>query len=264
MFGWLKKLSGGAPEPVAPPVLPAPPVPQGPLTEAALRRALARPCAPVIFKQPANIDPFSTLFGTVRLARKQEVWPSHAGAPLWPLCQLNLKQAPHVPSALADLSLISIFISEQHAHTPTRIINSRQPNAEATWALRSYPTLEGLTIPKSPAHGSTLSPRLGEWAATTPDFANHDMAGHVVDTDANDVYAYDWAKSVAQTKLGGWPATVQSAPWWDFEHTDDTWDFVLQLENEPDAGWHGWGDGAAYISRSRQRPHLWAIDVQFT
>ena len=38
----------------------------------------------------------------------------------------------------------------------------------------------------------------------------------------------------------------------------------MQIENELKAGWNGWGDGAAYIARSRERPHLWAIDVQFT
>lgn len=257
MFGWLRKLTGGARKP-------APPVPQGPLSENALRHALERPCAPILFRQPANIDPFSSIFGTVRLARKDEAWPLHAGAPLWPLCQLNLKQAPVLPKELSDISLITIFISDQHALAPTQIINTRQPDPTATWALRSYPTLDGLTIPKHPAHGSTLSPRLGEWTAQMPDFANHDVAGRIVDIGANDVYAYDWAKSVAQTKLGGWPATVQSAPWWDSAKSHDTWDFVLQLEAEPAAGWHGWGDGAAYVARSRERPHLWAIDVQFT
>ena len=45
---------------------------------------------------------------------------------------------------------------------------------------------------------------------------------------------------------------------------EDTWDFVIQIENEPKAGWTGWGDGAAYLARSRQRPHLWDLAVPFT
>lgn len=229
-----------------------------------LRLALERPCAPVIFHKPASIDPFATLFGAVRLSRAGEMWPQSDGAPMWPLCQLNLTAAPLVPDALRDLALLTVFLDPAHSRAPTRIINTADPDPAATWVLRSYTSLDRLTIPTAPIHDSPLSPRLGAWAGMCPDYANHDMAGHVVDTNANDVLAPDWARQVAQTKLGGWPATVQSEPWWDYTKTDDTWDFVLQIENEPKAGWHGWGDGAAYIARSRQRPHLWAIDVQFT
>lgn len=258
MFGWLKKMMSGARTPVTPLI------PQGPLAEVDLRRVLERPCAPLVFRKPANIDPFSTMFGTVRLGRKTEGWPVYDNAPMWPLCQINLPHALLVPEALRDLSLITLYISPEHALSPTQVINTKKPDPKATWALRSYETLEGLTIPKTPSHGSPLSPRLGEWDAVCADYANHDMAGHVLDTSENDVYGYEWSKTVQQTKLGGWPGTVQSEPWWDYTKTRDTWDFVLQIENEPNAGWHGWGDGAAFIARSRERPHLWAIDVQFT
>ncbi len=258
MFGWLKRLKGGAQKAASP--LPL----QGPLEEVALERALKRPCAPIVFRKPANIDPFASMFGAVRLARPDETWPELDGVPMWPLCQFNLTHAPVLPNALRDISLITIFFSPNEALNPTRIINTKRPDPQATWQLCSYSTLDGLTIPEPPAHGSSLSPRLGEWGDPTSDYANHDVAGQVVDTVANDVYRYDWAQRVTQTKLGGWPATVQSEPWWDQDTGKDTWDFVLQIENETKAGWHGWANGAAYIARSRERPHLWAIDVQFT
>lgn len=263
MFGWFKKRTGGAQEPLAPP---APPPPQGPLSEAELKRALARPCAPLVCKNPATIDPFATMFGTVRLARKSEVWPVHAGAPLWPLCQINLTEAPVRPKAVQDLSLLTLFISPDHmaAVSPALIINTADPDPAATWALRSYATLDGLTIPNTPPHNSPMSTRLGEWAPAQTDYANHDMADGVVDIAANDLYSHGWCRTLAQTKLGGWPATVQSAPWWHDQPADDAWEFVMQIENEQSAGWNGWGDGAAYLARSRTRPHLWAIDVQFT
>jgi hypothetical protein len=258
VFGWLRKWTGGAQKN-------APlPIPQGPLDEAALMQALNRPCAPIVFRKPANIDPFMSMFGTVRLGLKDEAWPAQNGAPMWPMCQFNLTHAPVLPNALRDLSLITIFMSPDDSRSPTQVINTARPDPKATWMLRSYSTLDGLTIPKPPAHASTLSPCLGEWSMARPDYGNHDVAGQVVDTQANDIYAYDWAEAVTQTKLGGWPATVQSEPWWDYSKGKDTWDFVLQIENEPNAGWHGWGDGAAYIARSRERPHLWAIDVQFS
>ncbi|WP_299415486.1 DUF1963 domain-containing protein [uncultured Sulfitobacter sp.] len=261
MFGWFKKKksSGAAQQRVAPPLL----RPQGVLGEEVLRRALHRPCAPLIFDKPANIDPFETMFGAVRLAYKDEPWPEYSGVPMWPLCQINLKAAPMVPKALRDLALITIFIAPETSHTPTRIINAADPEVDATWALRSYPSLKGLTIPRVNGDRSPLSPRLGEWSSTAPDYANHDTAGAVVDTQVNDVYAYDWAHGVYQTKLGGWPSTTQSEPWWDYTKTDHTWDYALQIANEPQAGWQGWGDnGSAFLARSRENPHLWAIEVQ--
>ncbi|KEJ90301.1 DUF1963 domain-containing protein [Sulfitobacter donghicola] len=257
MFGWLKNMIGGARKPAPPPI------PQGPLDEAALKQALTRYCAPVVFTKPANIDPFETMFGAVRLERKGEVWPSCNGTPMLPLCQLNLRQAPLLPKALMDLSLVTLFVAETESYAPTQIIDTQNPDQAATWALRSYTSLEGLTIPQPLRRQNPFSPRRGDWAEAQADYANHDMAGHVVDTMANDVYAYDWSRTVAQTKLGGWPGTVQSEPWWDDPSSKETWDFVLQIENEPKAGWFGWGDGAAYIARSRQKPHRWAIDVQF-
>lgn len=182
---------------------------------------------------------------------------------MWPLCQINITAAPMVPNPLADLALLTIFIAPEASYDPTRIVNTTDPDPTATWALRSYPALQGLTIPQVPNHQSPLSPRLGEWTAITPDYANHDNAGHVVDTQANDVYAYDWAQGVHQTKLGGWPGTTRSEPWWASTKTDDTWDYALQIENEPEAGWHGWGtNGSAYVARSRENPHLWAMEVQ--
>lgn len=258
MFGWLKKVTGGARKNIAPPV------PAGLHPEDVPGPALERLCAPITFRQPANIDPFASMFGTVRLARKDEPWPTHAHEPLWPLCQLNLTHAPLRPDALHNVSLITVFIAPQHAEAPTHIIDTRMPDPNATWALRSYPTLQDLTIPQNPAHGSTLSPRLGEWGPITPDYAGHDPALQVADTAAHGLHVNDGSGPVQQTKLGGWPATAQSDLWWDRQKSSGTWDFVLQLSVEPAALWQGWGDGAAYIARSRQRPHLWAIDVQFT
>ena len=263
MFGWLKKIAGGAGEPIAPPEQSLPLLDVY-LPEADLRLALEWPCAPITFTKPASIDPFASLFGAVRLSRAGEAWPTCGGKPMWPLCQFNLEHAALIPDALRDLSVITIFIRDNDAYGPTRIIDTADPDPAATWALRSYRAGDALTIPVAPAHGSPLSARMGTWGAQTADFPNHDMAGHVIDTELNDIDAYDWRRPVALTKLGGWPGTIQSEPWWEYQVTEDTWDFVLQIENEPKAGWHGWGNGAAYIARSRERPHLWAIDVQFT
>lgn len=173
---------------------------------------------------------------------------------MWPLCQINMIEAPHRPTALAGLSLITVFVTALSDTPPSRVIDTRQPDRSANWVLRSYPTLTALTIPKIPVHASPLSPRQGEWGGIFLDYAKHANA-------ADDVMAGDWAGSVPQTKVGGWPAPAQHLPWWAQSDDRDTWDFVMQIANEPKAGWRGWGPGAAYIARSRERPHLWAIDV---
>lgn len=262
MFRWLKKLTGGARTSDAPPVSVVPAVKVDWLDEGP-----DRICAPLVFLKPANIDPFSTMFGIVRLARKEEVWPTLGGAPLSPLLQLNLTQAPHVPVAVRDLSLITVFISEGHSHSraPTRIIDTQNPDPQATWALRSYISLDGLTIPRAPQNIRRITPLLGEWAAPrTEQQSEHDAPFERI-AGGNDGSQSDELKlPMQQTKLGGWANPLCEDPWWANSGAGDTWDFVMQIENEPKAGWHGWSGSAAYIARSREHPHLWAIDVQVT
>ena len=257
MFGWLKKLAGGAGKTNAPPevVLPYPP-------EVAEASDGVRVSAPLIFRQPANIDPFETMFGIVRLSRKDEVWPSLEAVPLAPLLQVNLTRAPIVPDAVRDLALITVFISKEHSSTPTQIIDSQNPDPAATWMLRSYSALEGLTIPKPPVNRNRVIPLLGEWGALREEHEMESIAAPVTTvSDGAEHHTLPYI-SPPLTKLGGWPRAMPSMPWWADPALPDAWEFVMQIENETKAGWFGWGSGAACIARSRQRPHLWAIDVQ--
>jgi hypothetical protein len=259
MFGWFKKIMGGARETEAPPELI-----QAPLPKFAVDHAPVRMVAPMVFRQPANIDPFETMFGIVRLSRKEEVWPSHEGEALAPLLQINLSRAPCGPAVVRDLSLITVFISKAHSTDPTPIIDSRTPDPDATWALRSYPTLEGLTIPKPPVNDGRVVPLLGEWVAVREEVAwDHVPTSEVRVRIVDGVKQYETPRMTPPlSKLGGWPYPAGPAPWWADPSLPDTWDFVMQIENEPKANWYKWGRGAACIARSRQNPHLWATDVQ--
>ncbi|MEP1765719.1 MAG: hypothetical protein ABJJ53_03540 [Sulfitobacter sp.] len=241
----MKKFLGGGRITAPPPyVYSGPALPAADLSGTAERIA-----APLVFAKPANIDPFETMFGMVRLSHKDEPWPVLEGEPLAPLLQINLTHAPMVQGPVHDLCLISIFISEAHSTVPTQIIDSRTPDPSANWVLRSYTTQQGLTIPRPPKRRNHLKPLLGEWgpigAEARPDYEN---GGAVL-------------AQPLQSKLGGWPVPLHGKPWWAGAQLNDTWDFVMQVENVPAAGWHGWGRGAACIARSRERPHLWAIDV---
>lgn len=259
MFGWLKKIMGGARVTDAPPELI-----QAPLPQLEVDHAPVRMVAPMVFRQPANIDPFETMFGIVRLSRKEEVWPSLEGEALAPLIQINLSRAPFVLAVVRDLSLITVFISKAHSPDPTPIIDSRAPDPAATWALRSYVTLDGLTIPKPPVNRSHVVPLLGEWAAVREEVAqDHVPVAEVRMRVVDGVKQYETPRVTPPlSKLGGWPHPAGAAPWWADPALPDTWEFVMQIENEPKANWYKWGRGAACIARSRQNPHLWAIDVQ--
>lgn len=254
---------GGARTSAAPPVSHnRPPLPPADLSDDGERVG-----APLVFQKPANIDPFASMFGMVRLSQKDQVWPAFGDVPLTPLLQINLTQAPFVPAAIHDLSLITLFVSEGHSDVPTQVIDTLNPDANANWALCSYATLEGLTIPRAPHNDSRLIPLLGEWTAACseprPDYESNNPA-ELITTVIDGVQHHQLpVKRRPQTKLGGWPETLHVIPWWADPALKDIWDFVMQIENEPRAGWHGWGNGAAYIARSRERPHLWAIDVQF-
>ena len=257
MFGWLKKWTGGARETDAPPE-----IHQAPMPEVNPDNTGVRISAPLLFRRPANIDPFETMFGIVRLSRKDETWPSLEAVPLAPLLQVNLTRAPVVPDAVRDLALITIFISKEYSSNPTQIINSQNPDPAATWVLRSYGALEGLTIPRPPINQSRVMPLLGEWGALREEHEVEVLAAPVTTViDGVEHHTLPYAPPPL-TKLGGCPRAMQSAPWWADPALPDIWDFVMQIENETKAGWFGWGSGAACIARSRQRPHLWAIDVQ--
>ncbi len=259
MFGWLKNWTGGARETDAPLE-----IHQAPVLESGIDDASVRISASLLFHKPANIDPFETLFGIVRLSRKDDAWPTLNGVPLAPLLQINLSRAPIIPAVMRDLALVTIFISNAHSSSPTKIIDSRTPDAHATWALRSYAVLDDLTIPKPPVNRNRIVPLLGEWGALREERRHDDAHDEAAQVPVNDAINHYERPHVPRplTKLGGWPQFSRSAPWWADPSLQDTWDFVMQIENEPEAGWAGWGDGAAYIARSRQRPHLWAIDVQ--
>lgn len=257
MFGWLRKIAGGAGKPQAPPDVVMAPAPEVAQADDGLRIA-----APLMFQQPANIDPFETMFGIVRLSRKDEIWPSLDAVPLAPLLQINLTRAPVVPDAVRDLALITVFLSKEHSSSPTRVIDTRNPDHAATWVLRSYTALDGLTIPKPPVNKNRVMPMLGAWGALREEQEVAVIPAQVTTiVDGVEHHEMPYVPPPT-TKLGGWPRTMQSAPWWADTALPDTWDFVMQIENELKADWVGWGSGAACIARSRQRPHLWAIDVQ--
>lgn len=239
--------------------------PPAPLDEEALRRAIKRECQPfnVGGFRPTN-DPLASVFGGIRVCLPDQHWPQGPEGPLLPICQLNLTEPSHLPPNLSDLKMIQLFVDPSRGFDPhgsTFDEDDAVPGAAPThFAVRSYTSLDGLAQVTAPPMAHAIKPFEIAWDTPVPDFANHDVAGEVVDTIANDVYAYDWAEQVYRSKLGGWPATLQAEPWWGYRGPADMFDYALQIAQEPKSGWNI--PGVMFLGRSKTAPRVWALDVQ--
>ncbi len=246
---WNNRAASPAPEPAA-----------KPLSEAALKAALHRECQPFTVGgfRPTN-HPTASVFGGIRVAKPGTDWPTCDGQPMLPLCQLNLSEPTLVPNALHDLALLQIFVANGPLDTHTLILNSATPTPDAPVLIRAFDTLDGLTLIDTPAMDPALKPFEIAFDAPTSDYANNDVAPPEVDRRVNDVYAYDWAEGVYTSKLGGWPATIQSEPWWDYKQTPHRFDYVLQIGPEPKSYWAA---DALFLARASDDPTKWAMDHQ--
>ncbi len=235
--------------------------PTGPmLSEAALKAALERTCQPFTVGGFRPTDsPTASVFGGVRVATPGSEWPTCDGKPMIPLCQINLSEPDLVPERLADLAMLQIFVASGRFDPHTHILDSANPTPDVPAVIRAFRSLDDLSLVPTPDLEHALKPFELSWPAPAPDYANHDVAPLEIDRKANDIYAYDWAKGVETSKLGGWPATIQSEPWWDYRKTPHTFEYVLQISAEPKSGW---GADSLFLARASDDPTKWAMDVQ--
>ncbi len=231
-----------------------------PLSESALKAALERPCQPFTVGgfRPTN-SPTASVFGGIRVAAPDSDWPLCNGQPMIPLFQLNLFEPSLVPDALGDITMLQVFVRSGAIDAHGIILDHAVPASDAPVLIRAFASLEGLETIQTPDLDHPFKPFEIAWDAPTPDYANNDVAPPEIDRVAKDVYAYDWAKSVYTSKLGGWPATIQSEPWWDYKKTPNTFEYVLQLGPEPKSGW---GADSLFLARAKDDPTKWAVDLQ--
>lgn len=205
-------------------------------------------------------DPLASWFGRVRAALPGEDWPTTDGAPMLALAQLNLRELPcPPPKALADVALLTVFLGPWQLPVD-------QPNG-VNWALRAYPSLDGLVPLAEPAPARAGDPKLrrGQDLALRPfpirwqerlDFpCRDDLPLELLD-------AWDtWAESrdpaaltFDGTKVGGWPYCIQGEVRW---HTGgrlvEDCQYLVQLGSEQKAGL-SWGHaGLGYLARQPGR-----------
>ncbi|MEO1143687.1 MAG: DUF1963 domain-containing protein [Pseudomonadota bacterium] len=209
-------------------------------------------------------SPIASVFGDVRVALKGEKWPSFEDLLLWPLCQFNLTDAPLLPEELSDIKFISIFVHPDIIPKAHDIIDTSDTETPKPMVIRVYKDLSDLVEIERPSMEVPLKPFEVKWLEPVPDYPNHDCLPFNFDLlQIGDYYDQTDIENVQATKFGGYPGTVQSEPWWDYKSNEYDFEFVLQIESEPKSNW-GWGDGAAFLARSKKNPQLWALDIQFT
>lgn len=205
----------------------------------------------------------ASCFGEVRVSRANESWPERDGKPLWPVCQLNLKNAPFVPENLSDVALLQIFVCEDWWSSDYDILDSSNQGMGSI-VIRVYECLDGLTAVKQPIHDSVFLAFEAYWKdEKVLDYPSHDTMP--IDFDAleiGDYYEQEGIEGLQSTKIGGWPSCIQSEPWWDYKEEGKGFEYALQIDSEGKANCNWEDGGVMLIARHKTQKSLWAIDVQ--
>ena len=199
--------------------------------------------------------PEASWFGRVRLAKPDESWPMDDGKPMIPLCQLNLAEAPYIPTNLEDVSLLTIFISAVTLPLDT-------PNGDG-WELRAYSSLQGLTEIVEPDHDRPIRPFPIRWELIEEDYPGWEDVAIELPEDIEDDY-YDLFETQDYSKIGGWPSLIQGEIYWaPFNRHPAAPEYVLQIDSEEKASWM-WGDtGTGYFGRGTGKAkNTWTMSWQ--
>jgi hypothetical protein len=187
-------------------------------------------------------------FGRVDACLPGEHWPTCREKPLWPLCQLNLTEAPWRPESLADIELLALFVPNPHDVDYIGEIcdttYASAPGEAAGWCVRTYGSLEALVPLIARPHSSTIRESQVRYGKVTADFECGD-----------DLHIHG-------SKLGGWPSIIPTTdpPWLDEGRADVEFLFAFQIFSESEASWDWGNDGRVYFARSKDDPRKWTFE----
>jgi hypothetical protein len=225
--------------------------------EEAIRKALLRKARPLEIGgfRPTGA-PDATCFGEVRLCAPGEVWPTHKGTPMYPLAQFNVAEAGMQTGPLADTALVTVFTSPDFGRLRHPM---SKPEGEADFSVRTYSKLDDLVPVDAPPHESPLKPFECRWLDPVDDYADHSLACDHIDGAEISVYDFDWHQTSNATKIGGWPALLQSEPWWMVQPDAPEAKFAIQIWYEEKAAWYC---PSLFLARGTEDPDLWLAELQ--
>jgi len=189
-----------------------------------LKKRLCRKATIIELREPPrDANPLASLFGVVLAGLPAEGWPECCGAPMLPVLQLNLTEAPYVPEGLEDVAFVALFVDRNN-------VPSDGAANGACWLLRTYDRLEGLSAMTIPPEFERRRPRSIRYRLLERDLPDYDDAA---DLDGADEFEDVWEDEFGAaegSKLGGWPSLLQSEIFWapNNEHPADP-QYVFQL-----------------------------------
>jgi len=213
-----------------------------------VRKRLARPASRMLvggFRPPD--DPRTSWFGTVRVGLPDESWPEWKGRPMVGVCQINCAEAPHLPSSLGDVEMLSLFVDFTDGVPP-----DDSPNGEG-WLLRAYSSRNALVSVTEPAIDGRLRPFPVRWESIPEDMPAREDLRTFLGSESDGVleeFGELLGGPAEGSKVGGWPFLVQGELFWaPFNRHPANPEYVLQIDSEYKAGL-SWGDqGILYIGR---------------
>ena len=117
----------------------------------------------------------TSCFGEIRVAKAGQDWPKFKGRPLWPVCQLNLLDAPFVPPNLVGIAMIQVFVSDEYWSSDALIVDTDETTPNSPIVIRIYETLDGLQAFTPPDYASPYIPFESQWTEQPQiDYPTHD------------------------------------------------------------------------------------------
>lgn len=185
-----------------------------------------------------------------------------AGGAMAGIAQINLRELPYVPEALADVALLTLFIdvSDGELSPP-----SDAPNGDR-WLIRAYGDLADLR-PVDGVTAPAVKPFPLRWERTDADVPSWEDAVSVLSAAELDAVGDDYDELIGRPedglKVGGWPTLIQGEITW--AHGDGhpaRPEFVLQVDSDVKTGL-AWGDaGVLYIGRGATDRDVWVLEWQ--
>lgn len=184
-------------------------------------------------------DVFKSRFSGSFVMGKDEDWPVYNGKPMQALLQINVKELPFVPVPLRDYAFITVFCVEDEY-----FFHRKEGNG---WIIRTYANNVDLEVRTNPISNSGIKSFEIQWDLSANEGPNWEDAWTVVNlnefnelNDSGDLF-YDRYNNNERTKVGGWPALIQS------ELEMKAENFVFQIGSEPKANFNIGDGGTIYI-----------------
>ncbi|MFC4309461.1 DUF1963 domain-containing protein [Steroidobacter flavus] len=191
------------------------------------------------FRPPA--EPRTSWFGGKFVLPPAESWPVSKNGLMIPLLQVAVEELPYKPPQFEGIAMVQVFVDAKELP-----LNLPAKNGEG-WQLIVRTDSSGLEPRATPPEAALLRPFPIRWSRAENDAPSWDEAWDdrqhekfMRRPSAGDAYSRKY-QSHPFTKIGGWPAWIQSAVEPGGKH------FVLQIASAEKPRWMVGDNGNLYV-----------------